>query len=61
MELCYFKTMYQSKYIDIFAIWRRPSLSELTPIIFNTGLTHLGSVASIYTIKLLQDKSNQIS
>ena len=29
--------------------WRPPSLSELTPIVFNTGLTHLGSEASIYT------------
>ena len=28
-------------------IWRPPSLSKLTPIIFNTGLTHLGSEASI--------------
>ena len=28
-------------------IWRPPSLSELTPIIFITGLTHLGSEASI--------------
>ena len=27
--------------------WRPPSLSELTPIIFNTGLTHLASEASI--------------
>ena len=28
-------------------IWRPPSLSELTPIILNMELTHLGSVASI--------------
>ena len=27
--------------------WRPPSLSELTPMVFNTGLTHLGSEASI--------------
>ena len=27
-------------------IWRPPSLSELTAMIFNTELTHLGSVAS---------------
>ena len=27
-------------------IWRPPSLSGLTPIIFNRGLTHLGSEAS---------------
>ena len=31
-------------------IRRSPSLSELTPIILNTGLTHLGSEASIYHI-----------
>ena len=28
-----------------------PSLSELTPMIFNTELTHLGSEASIYLIQ----------
>ena len=28
-------------------IWRPSSPSELTPMIFNTGLTHLGSEASI--------------
>ena len=28
-------------------IWRPSSLSELTPKIFNTGLTHLGLEASI--------------
>ena len=26
--------------------WRPPSLSGLTPMVFNTGLTHLGSEAS---------------
>ena len=31
-------------------IWKPPSLGELTPIIFNKGLTHLGSEASIYLI-----------
>ena len=30
--------------------WRPPSLSELTPMLFNTGLTHLGSEASISKI-----------
>ena len=30
-----------------FNIWRPPSLSELTPMISNMGLTHLGSEASI--------------
>ena len=29
-------------------IWRPPSLSELTPMIFNTGLTHSSSETSIY-------------
>ena len=28
------------------SIWRPSSLSELTPMIFNMGLTHLGSKAS---------------
>ena len=28
--------------------WRAPSLSELTPMILNMGLTHLGSEASNY-------------
>ena len=27
-------------------IWRPPNLSELTPILFNMGLTHLGLEAS---------------
>ena len=31
-------------------IWRPPSQSELTSMIFNTGLTPLGSEASIYSI-----------
>ena len=30
--------------------WRPPSLSELTPMLFNTGLIHLGSEASISSI-----------
>ena len=29
------------------AIWRPPSLSELTPMVLNTGLTHLDLEASI--------------
>ena len=29
-----------------------PILSELTPMIFNTGITHLGSEASIKTLVL---------
>ena len=27
--------------------WMSPSISELTPILFNTGITYLGSEASI--------------
>ena len=47
-------------------IWRPPSLSELTQMIFNKGLTHLGSEASIYhfysiiwiNLKLLSYRGN---
>ena len=31
-------------------IWRPSRLSELTPMVFNTGLTHLGLEASIYIL-----------
>ena len=31
-------------------IWRPPSVSELNPMVFNTGLTYLGSETSIYSI-----------
>ena len=35
------------KWSQIFInIWRTPSLSELTPMLFNSGLTHLVSEAS---------------
>ena len=34
-------------------IWRSPSLSELTPMVFNMGLTHLGLEAFIYNRFLL--------
>ena len=34
-----------------FLNWRPPSLSELTPMKFNTGLTHLGSETSNYIIQ----------
>ena len=37
-------------------IWWPPSLSELTPMVFNTGLTHLGSEASIYDLKIKKNK-----
>ena len=33
-------------------IWRPPRLSELTPILFHMELTHLGSEASIYSLKI---------
>ena len=32
--------------------WRPPSLSELTPMIFNIGLTYLGSEVPIYFTEL---------
>ena len=38
-------SMYFIEYI--FVKWRPPSLSELTLMLFNTGLTHLGSEVSI--------------
>ena len=37
--------LYQNK-------WKPPSLSELTLMIFNTGLTHLVLEASIYNLSL---------
>ena len=36
------------KFIQHIHIWRPHSLSELTPMISNIGLTHLGLEASIY-------------
>ena len=38
-------------YSNMSFIWKLPSLSELTPMIFNTGLTHLGSQTSNYNIQ----------
>ena len=38
-------------YIKSVFNWRPPSLNELTPIIFDTEMTHLGSEASNLTIK----------
>ena len=40
----------EKNYLLIYAgvKWRPPSLSELTPMVFNTGLTHLGLKATIY-------------
>ena len=48
---CLFKQALEMRYILIAKqhIWRPPSISELTPMIFNTVLTHLGSKAAIYT------------
>ena len=40
-------------------IWRPPSLSELTPMIFNTGLTHLGSEASKCFMLIFQQQYNE--
>ena len=34
--------------------WRSPTLSELTPMIFKTGLTHLGSEVSNYSTRTLR-------
>ena len=39
-------------------IWRPPSLSKLTPVVFNTGLTHLGSDASKYIINVSQNENH---
>ena len=36
-----------SKVEELNITWRPPSLSELTSMVFNTGLTHLASDASI--------------
>ena len=36
----------------LMSIWRPPSLSELTPIMFNMKLTQLGSETSILKFKL---------
>ena len=38
--------------LKINLIWRSPSLSELTPMIFNMELTHLGSKPSKYTYQI---------
>ena len=35
-------------------IWNPPNLSELTPMIFNPGLTHLSSEASILSVHSLE-------
>ena len=35
--------LFSYKWYNCYVIWKHPSLSELTPIIFNMELTHLGS------------------
>ena len=35
----------------IITVWRPPTLSELTPMIINMGLTHLDSEGSISQVK----------
>ena len=45
-----------SKSIKKHLIWRPQSLSELTPMIFNTGLTHLALEASICVVIFLITK-----
>ena len=52
MKVNYIITIQKSNIIAIInleenSIWRPLSLSELTPMISNAGLTHLGSEASI--------------
>ena len=41
-------------------IWRSPSLSELTSMIFNKGLTHLGSEASIYSNSFIKNGKHSL-
>ena len=38
------------KFENLMLNWRPPSVSELTPIIFNTELTYLGSETSKYIL-----------
>ena len=38
-----------SNFHEILLNWKPPSLSELTPMVFNTGLTHLGSKTRNFT------------
>ena len=47
-----FKKLYHIRKVELICyiliykmiIWRPPSLSELTPMLFNMGLTHLGGL-----------------
>ena len=45
------KIVYTFDQIHIKIIWRPPSLSGLTPIIFSLESSHYGSEASIYSMK----------
>ena len=45
---CYLHLLYQTTKNLSRYIWRPPRLKELTSMVFKTGLTHLGSKASIY-------------
>ena len=47
LSLILHETMLQSHFKHDYK-WRPPGLSELTPMIFNIGLTHFGSEASKY-------------
>ena len=38
-------------------IWRPPSLSELTPMILDIGLTHLGSWVSIFNYLIINNQN----
>ena len=57
----YFLQFIQQKQYDIMhyksSVWRPSSLSQLTPMIFKMGLTHLGLKAFIYycTLKMKMD------
>ena len=53
-DLCFFD-IYNILLLDI---WRPSSLNELTPMIFNTGLTHLRSEASIYQLWVFLEHSS---
>ena len=51
-------------YIELYfliCMWRLPSLSGLTPIVFNTGLTHLDLEASNYVIQIKFGKTSSVS
>ena len=57
---CFKHIYYQNLGIVFIFIWRPLSLSELTPIKFNTGLTHLGSDTSNLPIYIGYDFTTTI-